>query len=82
MAFSFCRKTGHLQIHKVLLIDQQDLTWVCKIRSRLCGGSNEKIQSENDNDSLHIDIRLVLPQVVPGRVFITSVDIGHMPSIY
>lgn len=34
VAFSFFRKTGHLQIHKVLLIDQQDLTWVCKIPSK------------------------------------------------
>jgi hypothetical protein len=51
-------------------------------RARLRGRSNEKIQSENVNDSLHIDIRLVLPQVIPGRVFITGVDIGHMPSIY
>jgi hypothetical protein len=48
-------------------------------RARLCGRSNEKIQSEKGH---HIDIRLVLPQVIPGRVFITGVDIGHLPSIY
>ncbi len=51
--------------------------------ARLCERSNEKIQSENDNHSLHIDIRLVLPQVIPGRVVITGVAIGHnVPSIY
>jgi hypothetical protein len=46
------------------------------------GEAMKKYKVKMDNDSLHIDIRLVLPQVIPGRVFITSVDLGHMRSIY